>query len=68
MCLTAKKRFCKNKKKGSQFGLTYLDVMKNVTGKASSQLSLFCKYILGKKGRRKSVPKFFLGKREAALD
>lgn len=38
--------------------------MKNVTWKASSQLNLFCKYILGKKGRRKSVPKFFLGKRE----
>lgn len=66
MCLTAKKRFCKNKK-GSQFGLTYLDVIKNVTWKASSQLNLFCKYILGEKGRRKSVPKFFLGKREGSI-
>lgn len=44
-----------------------MDVIKNVTWKASSQLNLFCKYILGKKGRRKSVPKFFLGKREGSF-
>lgn len=40
--------------------------MKNVTCKASSQLSLFCKSIL-EKGRRESVPKFFLSKREGSI-
>lgn len=67
LCVLPQKSDFVKIKKGSQFGLTYLDVIKNVTWKASSQLSLFCKYILGKKGRRKSVPKFFLGKREGSF-